>query len=151
MKLTITTAEVTKFAQSMAPVTTYVDSEINSNLDEGETPHNGTGMMIADLLKLMSSKGLVSEEGPMTVRITKKGDLQVEIKEEFVMEYTQLYFKSVMQMIPPVKALMDVFKVQQEEMEALQAKWFPNQFKAEDFESFQDLDISEPVDLGLFA
>ena len=140
MKLTITAAEVTKFAQSMAPVTTYVDSEINSNLDEGETPHNSTGMMIADLMKLMSSKGLVSEEGPMAVRITKKGNLQVEIKEEFVMEYTQLYFKSVMQMIPPVKALMDVFKVQQEDMEELQAKWFPQ----------PDYTLGEPADLGDF-
>ena len=48
--------------------------------------------------------------------------------EEFVMEYTQVYFQSVMQMIPPVKALMEVFKVQQSDMEALATKWFPTKY-----------------------
>lgn len=33
-----------------------------------------------------------------------------------------------MQMIPPVKALMEVFKVQQSDMEALATKWFPTKY-----------------------
>lgn len=125
MKITITASEVNKFAASMAPVTAYVDADLNKDLAAGETPTNMTGQMISDIMGLMTSKGLVAEDGPMSVRITKKGDLQVEIKEEFVMEYTQVYFQSVMQMIPPVKALMEVFKVQQSDMEALATKWFP--------------------------
>ena len=125
MKITITASEVNKFAASMAPVTAYVDADQNKDLAAGETPTNMTGQMISDIMGLMTSKGLVAEDGPMSVRITKKGDLQVEIKEEFVMEYTEVYFKSVMQMIPPVKALMEVFKVQQSDMDALTTKWFP--------------------------
>ena len=128
MKITITASEVQKFAVSMAPVTAYVDADLNQNLELGETPANMTGQMISDIMGLMTSKGLVAEDGPMSVRITKKGDLQVEIKEEFVMEYTQVYFQSVMQMIPPVKALMEVFKVQQSDMEALATKWFPTKY-----------------------
>ena len=128
MKITITASEVNKFAASMAPVTAYVDADLNQNLELGETPANMTGQMISDIMGLMTSKGLVAEDGPMSVRITKKGDLQVEIKEEFVMEYTQVYFQSVMQMIPPVKALMEVFKVQQSDMEALATKWFPTKY-----------------------
>lgn len=125
MKITITASEVNKFAASMAPVTAYVDADLNKDLAASETPTNMTGQMISDIMGLMTSKGLVAEDGPMSVRITKKGDLQVEIKEEFVMEYTEVYFKSVMQMIPPVKALMEVFKVQQSDMDALTTKWFP--------------------------
>lgn len=128
MKITITASEVNKFAASMAPVTAYVDADLNQNLELGETPANMTGQMISDIMGLMTSKGLVAEDGPMSVRITKKGDLQVEIKEEFVMEYTQVYFQSVMQMIPPVKALLEVFKVQQSDMEALATKWFPTKY-----------------------
>ena len=43
-------------------------------------------------------------------------------------------------MLPPILALMKVMKVQQEDMEELQAKWFPQ----------PDYTLGEPADLGNF-
>jgi hypothetical protein len=81
--------------------------------------------MVSDLMKLMSKKGLVKENGPVSITITDAGELCVDITEEFTIEFTGVYFKHVLAMLPPITALMKVMKVQQKDMEELQAKWFP--------------------------
>ena len=124
MKLLFSAAEIAKFAESFAPVTAFADADMNKDLPEGSEPSNMTGQMVSDLLDLMSKKGLVKENGPVTIKMTKKGELCIKIDEEFTQEFTSVYFKHVLAMLPPITALMKVMKVQQEDMEELQVKWF---------------------------
>ena len=124
MKLLFSAAEIAKFAESFAPVTSFADADMNKDLPEGSEPSNMTGQMIHDITNLMSSK-LVKKDGPITIKMTKKGELCIKIDEEFTQEFTSVYFKHVLAMLPPIIALMRAMKVQQEDMEELQAKWFP--------------------------
>ena len=124
MKLLFSAAEIAKFAESFASVTAFADADMNKDLPEGSEPSNMTGQMVSDLLDLMSKKGLVKENGPVTIKMTKKGELCIKIDEEFTQEFTSVYFKHVLAMLPPLTALMKVMKVQQEDMEELQVKWF---------------------------
>ena len=124
MKLIFSAAEIAKFAESFAPVVSVADADMNKDLPEGSERSNMTGQMVSDLLELMSKKGLVKENGPMSVTVTDAGELCVDISEEFTTEFTGVYFKHVLNMMGPIMALMEVMKVQQEDMEALNKKWF---------------------------
>ena len=124
MKLLFSAAEIAKFAESFAPVTSFADADMNKDLPEGSEPSNMTGQMVSDLMKLMSKKGLVKENGPVSITVTDDGELCVDIIEEFTTEFTGVYFKHVLAMLPPITALMKVMKVQQKDMEELQVKWF---------------------------
>lgn len=135
MKLLFSAAEIAKFAESFAPVTSFADADMNKDLPEGSEPSNMTGQMVSDLMKLMSKKGLVKENGPVSITVTDDGELCVDIAEEFTTEFTGVYFKHVLAMLPPITALMKVMKVQQKDMEELQVKWFLQ---------------PEPADLGDF-
>ena len=98
------------------------------------------GKMVSDLVELMSKKGLVKKNGPVTIKMTKKGELCIKIDEDFTQEFTGVYCKHVLAMLPPITALMKVMKVQQEDMEELQAKWFlkpePTLGEPADFDDF---------------
>ena len=139
MKLLFSAAELATFVESYTPLTAFADADMNKDLKEGDQPSNMTGEMIRDMMNLMSSK-LVKKDGPVTIKMTKKGKLCIKIDEEFTQEFTSVYFKHVLAMLPPIMALMKVMKVQQEDMEELQAKWFPQ----------PDYTLGEPTDLDSF-
>lgn len=140
MKLLFSAAEIAKFAESFAPVTSFADADMNKDLPEGSEPSNMTGQMVSDLVELMSKKGLVKENGPVSITVTDAGELCVDINEEFTTEFTGVYFKHVLNMMKPIMALIEVMKVQQKDMEELQTKWFPQ----------PDYTLGEPADLDDF-
>lgn len=123
MKIILSAAELAKFAESVTPVTSFVDQEKNKDLKEDEQPSNLTGQMVSDMMKLVGNK-FVKEDGPAKVSMVE-GNLEVEIKEEFITEFTEMYFKHVVATLSPMLALIKVLSAQQEDIEAFQAKWFP--------------------------
>lgn len=123
MKIILSAAELAKFAESVTPVTSFVDQEKNKDLQEGEQPSNLTGQMVSDMMKLVGNK-FVKEDGPAKVSMVE-GNLEIDIKEEFTTEFTEMYFKHVVATLSPMLALIKVLSAQQEDIEAFQAKWFP--------------------------
>lgn len=123
MKIILSAAELAKFAESVTPVTSFVDQEKNKDLQEGEQPSNLTGQMVSDMMKLVGNK-FVKEDGPAKVSMVD-GNLEIDIKEEFTTEFTEMYFKHVVATLSPMLALIKVLSAQQEDIEAFQAKWFP--------------------------